>query len=110
VSRQGSDQVVLQAWRGPRFGTFASTGDPDSSAIHTECYGTRNAAADLTEPGDGDTPAPVTDAQAYAVARALDEWLEMAERQDRGPIVQREHVRAFRASLAHRRFLRDRRA
>jgi hypothetical protein len=41
VTFEGPDNVVVKAWRGDRFGTFAGKLDPVARAVYTESYGTR---------------------------------------------------------------------
>jgi hypothetical protein len=41
VTFEGPDNVVVQAWRGQRFGTFAGRLDPRDRIIRGESYGTR---------------------------------------------------------------------
>lgn len=41
VTFEGPDNVVLKAWRGQRFGTFAGKLDPRDRTIRGESYGTR---------------------------------------------------------------------
>ena len=96
VTHEAPGQVVVKGWRGQRFGSFAASFDPTAGSVQTESYGTRGSE----EPSETLTPLPATGAQAEAVARALDEWLVVADRDDDEQLVEREHVRAFRRSLA----------
>lgn len=41
VTFEGPDNVVVKAWRGQRFGTFAGRFDPADHTIRGESYGTR---------------------------------------------------------------------
>ena len=102
VTFEGPSHVVVKATRGQRFGTFAAQVGLADRSIHVESYGTRSAAASERRPSPGQAPPPATGAQTEAVAQALDAWLADADQDDDHSIAQREHVRAFRASLALR--------
>jgi hypothetical protein len=102
VTFEGPSHVVVKATRGPRFGTFAAQFGLADQSIRIESYGTRSAEGSQPRVSTDPAPLPATGAQAEAVARALDEWLAVADRDDDHSIAQREHVRAFRAALGLR--------
>ena len=46
VTFEGPGNVVIKAWRGERFGTFAAQLDPAEHSIRTESYGARRFQRD----------------------------------------------------------------
>ena len=109
VTFEGPSHVVVKASRGTRFGTFAAQFGLADQSVHVESYGTRSARTAEERSDAGLAPLPATGAQTEAVANALDYWLELADRSDDHAIAQREHVRAFRASLRRAERCRPRR-
>jgi len=99
VTFEGPSHVVVKAACGARFGTFSAQSGLADQSVHVESYCTRSAQDSEPSSDSGMAALPATGAQTEAVANALDYWLELADQSDDHAIAQREHVRAFRASL-----------